>query len=68
VRTPIGRGHPVIFSKKTFGDLLELEGEPAGDTIFEKYRDDAVVIEDDKEQIDIDTPDDYRRVLELAEK
>jgi len=68
VRTPIGRGHPVILSKKTFGDLLELEGEPAGDTIFEKYRDDAVVIEDDKEQLDIDTPDDYRRVLELAEK
>jgi molybdenum cofactor cytidylyltransferase len=66
VRTPNGRGHPVIFSSRIFGELLELEGEPAGDAIFEKYRDSAIVIGDDNEQIDIDTPEDYRRVIEMA--
>lgn len=66
VRTPNGRGHPVIFSRRIFGDLLDLEGEPAGDTIFEKYRDSAIEIYDKNEQIDIDTPEDYRRIIELA--
>jgi molybdenum cofactor cytidylyltransferase len=67
VRTPGGRGHPVIFSRKLFGDLLGLEGEPAGDIIFEKYKNDAVIIYDNNEQIDIDTPEDYRRILQTAE-
>jgi len=66
VRTPNGRGHPVIFSRRIFGDLLDLTGEPAGDAIFEKYRDSAIEIYDDNEQIDIDTPEDYRRIIELA--
>jgi molybdenum cofactor cytidylyltransferase len=68
VRTPGGRGHPVIFSRKIFGDLLDLAGEPAGDIIFDKYSDNTLVIDDDKDQIDIDTPEDYRRILETAVK
>lgn len=68
VRTPAGRGHPVIFSRKIFGDLLELKGNPAGDTIFVKYEDCSSIIDDDTDQIDIDTPEDYKKVLQAAVK
>ena len=63
VQTPAGRGHPVIFSKALFDDLMELEGEPAGNTIFEKYRNDTIIIEDENPQIDIDTIEDYNNIL-----
>jgi len=66
VRTPNGRGHPVIFSRRIFGDLQDLEAEPSGDAIFEKYKDNAIIIDDLNEQIDIDTPEDYRRIMELV--
>ena len=63
VDTPGGRGHPVIFSKSVFGDLLNLEGEPAGNTIFEKYRDETVIFPDKDHQIDIDTIEDYNEIV-----
>jgi len=63
VQTPNGRGHPVIFSKALFDDLMEFEGEPTGNAIFEKYRDDTIVIEDESPQIDIDTIEDYNRIV-----
>jgi molybdenum cofactor cytidylyltransferase len=63
IRTPAGRGHPVIFSRKIFDDLLSLKSEPAGDSIFEKYRENTVIIEDNDVQPDIDTPEDYDEVL-----
>lgn len=66
VGTPGGRGHPVIFSRKLFSELLELKGEPTGESIFDKYGDYTLVIDDDNDQIDIDTPEDYRRILETV--
>lgn len=68
VQTPAGRGHPVIFSKSLFGELMELYGEPTGDAIFDKYRDEAVIIEDRNPQIDIDTLEDYNNVLKETAK
>ncbi|UCC79975.1 MAG: nucleotidyltransferase family protein [Candidatus Zixiibacteriota bacterium] len=63
IQTPVGRGHPVIFSRALFDDLMKLEGEPAGNAIFEKYRDEAVIIYDGSSQIDIDTVEDYNNVI-----
>jgi len=63
IQTPVGRGHPVIFSKELFEELMNLEGEPAGNAIFEKYRDDTVIMEDESPQIDIDTIEDYNSVI-----
>ncbi|UCE67585.1 MAG: nucleotidyltransferase family protein [Candidatus Zixiibacteriota bacterium] len=68
VQTPAGRGHPVIFSKALFGDLMGLGGEPTGNAIFEKYRDDTVVIEDENPQFDIDTLEDYDNILKETAK
>lgn len=65
VHTPAGRGHPVIFSRKIFSDLLRLKSEPVGDSIFEKYREDTLIVEDEHIQIDIDTPDDYNEVIRM---
>ena len=63
VETPAGRGHPIIFSKKVYGDLLQLQGDHAGDRLIAKYRDEIVKLEDDAEQIDVDSEADYQRLL-----
>jgi len=63
VETPHGRGHPVIFSKSLFDDLMEFEGEPTGNAVFEKYRDDTIVNKDESPQVDIDTIEDYNRII-----
>ncbi len=63
VETPAGRGHPIVFSKEVFGDLLHLQGDHAGDRLLVKYRDDTVKLEDDAEQIDVDSEADYQRLL-----
>jgi molybdenum cofactor cytidylyltransferase len=63
VETPAGRGHPIIFSKKVYGDLLQLQGDLAGDRLLVKYRDDIARLEDDAEQIDVDSEADYQRLL-----
>lgn len=63
VETPAGRGHPIIFSKRVFDDLQSLQGDHAGDRLLEKYRDDTVRLEDNSEQIDVDSEADYQRLL-----
>jgi molybdenum cofactor cytidylyltransferase len=63
VETPAGRGHPIIFSQEVFSGLLKLQGDHAGDRLIAKYRDDTVKLEDDAEQIDVDSEADYNRLL-----
>lgn len=63
VQTPTGRGHPIIFSRKIFDDLLLLEGDQVGNDLVDKYKDDLVVLADDEIQIDVDEGKDYRRLL-----
>ncbi len=60
VETPSGRGHPIIFSKTLFNDLLLLEGDRVGDDLIAKYKDNVVELEDGRVQVDIDTEQDYR--------
>jgi len=63
VETPVGRGHPIIFSKRVFDDLMLLEGDFCGNDLISKYSDDLVKLRDDTPQMDIDSEADYRILL-----
>lgn len=66
VQTPSGRGHPIIFSKKLFTELLELEGDLTGNNLKEKYNSSTVVIKNNASQQDIDTYEDYLSLINLG--
>jgi molybdenum cofactor cytidylyltransferase len=63
VETPAGRGHPIIFSRKLFGELLQLKGDCIGNELIAGYKENTVKLIDDEQQIDIDTETDYRKLL-----
>jgi molybdenum cofactor cytidylyltransferase len=63
VETPGGRGHPIIFSKSMFTELLRLRGDCVGDELLAKYKDDVVTIEDSRKQIDVDCEADYLKLM-----
>ncbi len=67
VNTPDGRGHPIIFSKAVCNKFLKTTGVNIGNDIIEKYKDKSIIIEDDSPQFDIDTGNDYNRLLKLHE-
>jgi molybdenum cofactor cytidylyltransferase len=62
VETPAGRGHPIIFSKAVFRELLRLHGDCVGNELVEKYKDGAVRLKDRAAQVDIDDEADYRKL------
>lgn len=64
VKTPKGRGHPIIFSRELFSELLLLEGDRIGYDLINSYKNKVVEFEDKMEQVDIDTIQDYRMVLD----
>jgi molybdenum cofactor cytidylyltransferase len=69
IQTPDGRGHPIIFSKFLFDELLNLEGHKAIDRLISEHSDSLITLEDDDVQIDIDTENDYQQLLkDLQEK
>jgi len=63
IETPSGRGHPVIFSRSAFDDLMSLQGDCVGNELVARYADDTVTLKDENMQIDIDTEDDYKMLL-----
>jgi molybdenum cofactor cytidylyltransferase len=63
VNTPTGRGHPIIFSKNLFSELLELDGDTIGNKLIEKHSDNTIVLEDNNRQQDIDTIEDYLSLI-----
>lgn len=64
VKTPAGRGHPIIFSRRLFGKLLKLNGDTVGDEMIAKCKSDVVELSDGAAQADIDTIEDYRILTE----
>lgn len=64
VKTPAGRGHPIIFSRRLFDELLKLNGDMVGDEIIGRYKDGVVELPDGAVQADIDTIEDYRILTE----
>lgn len=58
-------GTPAIFSTKLRQALTELSGDTGGRQLLDKYKDELVIVPADQEALDIDTPEDYREVLQL---
>ncbi len=60
------RGNPVIFPKKYRDDLLSLQGDMGGRVLLKKYSEYIRFIEIKEEDIllDIDTKEDYLRLIE----
>jgi molybdenum cofactor cytidylyltransferase len=63
VETLSGRGHPIIFSKEIFDDLLGLKGDRVGDDLIAMHNGKIAVLKDDQNQPDIDSPEDYNRLI-----
>jgi molybdenum cofactor cytidylyltransferase len=57
------RGNPVLFDRKTFPDFIMLEGDKGGRELFSKYHPEWVPWVDDLAGVDVDTSDDYQRLL-----
>jgi molybdenum cofactor cytidylyltransferase len=59
-------GHPMLFSREAFGDLRGLHGDKAVWKLIEAYPERILRVEIDAAlPPDVDTPEDYERVLEL---
>jgi molybdenum cofactor cytidylyltransferase len=59
------RGNPVLFDRVTFGDLRAIEGDRGGRAIFDRYPVDYISWLDENILLDVDTPEDYSRLLAL---
>jgi molybdenum cofactor cytidylyltransferase len=57
------RANPVLFDRVTFPDLLGLVGDTGGRAIFQKYPLEYVDWSDERLLLDVDTPEDYRRLM-----
>ena len=58
------RGNPVLFDRVTFPDLQILTGDVGGRAIFDKHKVEYLPWHDDALLLDVDTPEDYRRLIE----
>ena len=59
------RSNPVLFDRVTFSDLLDLSGDIGGRALFSKYQVSWLPWMEATSAIDIDTPDDYQRLLDI---
>jgi molybdenum cofactor cytidylyltransferase len=58
------RGNPVLFDRVTFSDLLCLQGDEGGRAIFDRYPVEYLPWHDESLLSDVDTEEDYRRLME----
>ncbi|GAB4455838.1 MAG: hypothetical protein Kow0070_04870 [Anaerolineales bacterium] len=57
------RGNPVLFDRSIFPDLTSLEGNTGGRAIFHKHRVEYLPWHDDGLLLDVDTPEQYERLI-----
>jgi molybdenum cofactor cytidylyltransferase len=55
-------GTPVLFDKKYFNQLKNLQGQQGAKKIVEQFKDDVALVDFPEGVIDIDTPDDYHKL------
>ncbi len=58
------RANPVLFDRVAFPDLLGLQGDVGGRAVFPKYTPAWLTWDDSSITLDVDTPEDYQRLLE----
>jgi molybdenum cofactor cytidylyltransferase len=56
-------GAPVLFDRSYFTELMALQGQEGAKKLLRKYKDHVIKIPFEKGAIDIDTPEDYERLL-----
>lgn len=56
-------GVPAIFSKAVFPELLSLHGDRGANRLIDQYRDEVAVVPFESGSFDVDTPEDYRKLL-----
>ena len=54
--------HPILFSKDTFHELLNIQGEKGGRQLFDKFSPLQVTLEDEYLALDIDTIEDLKNL------
>lgn len=57
------RANPVLFDRVTFPDLLKLQGDTGGRAIFSKFSPRYLNWYDKKLLLDVDTPEDYEKLV-----
>lgn len=57
------RSNPVLFDRQTFPELLALSGDTGGRALFASYRVEWLPWHSSEPLTDIDTPQDYQRLL-----
>lgn len=57
------RGNPVLFDRVTFPDLMTIEGDSGGRAIFHKHRVEYLPWHDASLLLDVDTPEQYQRLI-----
>jgi molybdenum cofactor cytidylyltransferase len=58
------RANPTLFDRVTFSDLMQLTGDPGGRALFSKYSPSYLPWLDDGLLRDVDTPEDYDRLMQ----
>ncbi|MEO1433832.1 MAG: nucleotidyltransferase family protein, partial [Cyanobacteria bacterium J06633_8] len=56
-------GVPALFNRALFPELMQLEGDRGAKLLMRKYQDEVLTIEIPEAAIDIDTQDDYEKLL-----
>lgn len=64
IKTPAGRGHPIIFARRMFSRLARLSGDVIGDDLLAENAGEIMEVPDERIQLDLDTEEDYRRLKE----
>jgi molybdenum cofactor cytidylyltransferase len=60
------RANPTLFDRRTFSELMALHGDVGGRALFSKYSITWVPWHDPSLLLDVDTPEDYQKLLEMA--
>jgi molybdenum cofactor cytidylyltransferase len=59
------RGHPVLFARRLFGELMALEGDAGARTLIERRAGEVAYVDVDTDRpIDVDTAEDLSRLSE----
>jgi molybdenum cofactor cytidylyltransferase len=61
------RLNPVLFDRVTFKDLQQLQGDMGGRSLFSRYEVEFMPWHDSLLAMDIDTPEDYQKLLEMQQ-
>jgi molybdenum cofactor cytidylyltransferase len=57
------RANPVLFDRVTFADLMNIEGDIGGRAIFHMHRIEYLPWHDDALLLDVDTPEQYQKIV-----